>query len=70
MTVAQAAEIIGCSVRHVRTMICRGRIGASSDGRRYFVSSGEVRRFLREHPSGRGFPRGAKRIGPRGKKVE
>jgi len=74
MSPTKAAEIIGCSPRHVRTLIRSGKLAAERtvDGGtfavRYEITAEELRRFLRGASSGRGFPRGAKRSGPRGKK--
>ncbi len=70
MTPTQAAELIGCTARHVRTLIARGQIHASPNRYSYSIPIEEVRRFLRKPQSGRGFPRGAKRNGSRGKMAE
>ena len=74
MTPSKAAEVIGCTPRHVRALIQRGKLAAKkvhSDSAPYFryeITAAEARRYARE-PQTRGFPRGGKRIGPRGKEM-
>lgn len=74
MTVQEAAAFLGCTPRHIRTLITSGRIRArpvekkGKSGMPYFSYS--VSRKSVEAYAGkvhRGFPRGAKRNGPRGK---
>lgn len=69
MTPRQAAEVIGCTTGHVRSLIKAGRINAvlvkSPMGWYYDISTHEVRRYANQ-TQGRGFPRGHKRNGPRG----
>lgn len=65
MTVNKAAEIIGCSVRHVRTLIKLQKIAATRDwiegeGPRWDISLREAERF-RDTKQSRGYPRGKPR---------
>jgi excisionase family DNA binding protein len=68
MTVAEAARAIGCSPRHVRTLIVQGKLRARKHERLYDLSPREVYRYWAE-PQGRGFPRGRKRATSRGKMI-
>ena len=69
MTTNEAAWLIGCSERHVRNLISRGRIGYDvvvvNNGRplkrlRYDVPLEEVRRYT-SLPQRQGWPRGKPR---------
>jgi len=66
----EAAALLGCSQRHVRTLIVRGKIAAELCGgklllparRWYTVDRRSVMRYLHDgNPDGRGWPRGKKR---------
>jgi len=70
MTATEAARLIGCHPRYVRSLIVQGKLRATvvpvGDDRlhpyrtRYDVTLEEVRSFLRE-PQSRGWPRGRPR---------
>lgn len=70
MSTDEAARLIGCHPRHVRTLISRGKLAATlrpainQQGQQYRmaydVSLEEVRRFL-DNPQRQGWPRGKPR---------
>lgn len=64
MTPSEAALVIGCSTRHVRTMICQGKMQATTihvaGMTIYNVEQAEAER-VRDHPSTMGWRRGRKR---------
>lgn len=74
MTPREAAELMGCTVRHIRTLISQGRLQAkvsqhvSRLGMPYFtyLLDKEHIRAYASVENRRGFPRGAKRIASRG----
>ena len=61
MTPTKAAEVIGCSPQHVRTLIRAGKLKATRrkypGGYYYDVTSREAKRY-RNLPLTRGWPRG------------
>ena len=64
ITPKQAAEVIGCSVQHVRTLIRSGKIKATKrktpTGHYWSITPAEARRY-RDKPINQGYPRGKKR---------
>ena len=78
MNVRKAAEVLGCSPQHVRTLIRSGRLrgrkvpltvqSKGSEPRRigftWSITRAEVERFaaLPGDPKGRGYPRGRPRV--------
>lgn len=67
LTAKQTAEVIGCSVAHVRRLIQGKRIKARTvatpgGGYAYLVESKEAERY-RDAPVRGGYPRGVKRHG-------
>lgn len=61
MTPSQAAKVIGCSARHVRTLIGQGRLAARREIDGWEIDSKSVTRFTRLPVTGRGWPRGKPR---------
>lgn len=66
MTPREAAAIIGCSVRHVRTLVIRNKLRATkvplTCGYEYHLNPRDVRRYaMLAQPSG--WPRGQSRKG-------
>lgn len=67
MTPRKAAEIIGCSIGQVRTLVRNGRLRAvrvpcknNQHGYRVSINAASVRRYA-DKPQALGFPRGAQR---------
>jgi excisionase family DNA binding protein len=62
ITVKQAAEVLDCSEAHVRLLISRGRIEATSFSKVWLVDPVSVRHYLNhERQPGRGRPRKTRR---------
>lgn len=66
MNTREAAELIGCSLRHVRTLCTKKKLKAkrytSPSGRsEYVITQQAVEEFLAQPRSGQGWPRGVPR---------
>jgi len=64
MTPSKAAKIIGCHVRHVRSLIARGKLRATRHtvfGRLYYDVGREEAERYRDTVQSRGWPRGKPR---------
>jgi len=66
MKLSEAAKLIGCSMRHVRTLIQCGKLQAtvvsvSPLRSEYQISEKEAVRYRDHHGDGRGWPRGKPR---------
>lgn len=78
MSPSKAAELLGCTTRHIRTLITQGRLQAklsqhvSKLGIPYFNYQLEesIVRAYASIDRRRGFPRGAKRKGSRGSLIK
>ena len=67
MTVREAAELIGCNLRHIRTLISAGKLRArkvptplTRVGYYYQITLREAKRY-RDTPQSQGWPRGEPR---------
>jgi excisionase family DNA binding protein len=67
MTASEAALLLGCSQRHVRTLINAGRlpgthiVGQGNGAARYEIPLASVRRYAATPRTGSGWPRGKSR---------
>lgn len=65
MTTREAAQVIGCTIQHVRTLIRAKRLKARRVRNQYAyhwcIEPGEAERYRDTPLSGRGFPRGGHR---------
>ncbi len=69
MTPKEAAALVGCSPEHLTLLTRRGKIKATRHGRSYIVNRRSAQAYA-DREQTRGFPRGRKRSGLRGKLEE
>ena len=69
MTIVEAAEKLGMSPVSVRSQVQRGSLKATKHGRDWWITEGEVARYLRDKRGKIGRPKGAKDLQPRKRRV-